>query len=82
MAKAIEDTAFYRWFHLTALNEVGGNPGEFGMTPDELHEFAQRQLAHWPGSMTTLTTHDTKRSEDTRARLRRSASCPSSGRRG
>ncbi|MGB8385396.1 MAG: malto-oligosyltrehalose synthase [Dermatophilaceae bacterium] len=69
MAKGIEDTAFYRWFHLTALNEVGGNPGEFGMTPDELHEFAQRQLADWPGSMTTLTTHDTKRSEDTRARL-------------
>ncbi len=69
MAKGIEDTAFYRWFHLTALNEVGGNPGEFGMTPDDLHAFAQRQASLWPGSMTTLTTHDTKRSEDTRAAL-------------
>jgi len=69
MAKGIEDTAFYRWFHLTALNEVGGNPGEFGMTPDDLHEFGHRQLSRWPGSMTTLTTHDTKRSEDTRAAL-------------
>lgn len=68
-AKGIEDTAFYRWFHLTALNEVGGNPGEFGITPQELHRFAEHILTHWPDSLTALSTHDTKRSEDTRARL-------------
>ncbi|HRW18592.1 MAG TPA: malto-oligosyltrehalose synthase [Dermatophilaceae bacterium] len=68
-AKGIEDTAFYRWFHLTALNEVGGNPGEFGVLPAQLDHFAQHVLADWPATMTTLTTHDTKRSEDTRARL-------------
>lgn len=68
-AKGIEDTAFYRWFHLTALNEVGGNPGEFGITPRELHRFAERILADWPDTLTALSTHDTKRSEDTRARL-------------
>ena len=68
-AKGIEDTAFYRWFHLTALNEVGGNPGEFGCGPDGLDDFATHLAASWPESMTTLSTHDTKRSEDTRARL-------------
>ena len=68
-AKGIEDTAFYRWFHLTALNEVGGNPGEFGISTQELHRFAERILADWPQTLTALSTHDTKRSEDTRARL-------------
>lgn len=68
-AKGIEDTAFYRWFHLTALNEVGGNPGEFGCPPSQLDAFAAHLAEHWPASMTTLSTHDTKRSEDTRARL-------------
>ncbi|PID96943.1 MAG: malto-oligosyltrehalose synthase [Actinomycetales bacterium] len=68
-AKGIEDTAFYRWFHLTALNEVGGNPGEFGRSPEVLDDFARHLVENWPESMTTLSTHDTKRSEDTRARL-------------
>ncbi len=68
-AKGIEDTAFYRWLHLTALNEVGGNPGEFGVSPEELDRFCRHLHEQWPGSMTTLSTHDTKRSEDTRARL-------------
>ena len=69
MAKGIEDTAFYRYGRLTALNEVGGDPGQFGIEPAELHDYARRQLEHWPTAMTTLSTHDTKRSEDVRARL-------------
>ena len=69
MAKGIEDTAFYRYARLTGLNEVGGDPGHLGVHPEQLHAFATRQLAHWPTTMTTLSTHDTKRSEDVRARL-------------
>ncbi|GAA2168736.1 malto-oligosyltrehalose synthase [Pedococcus bigeumensis] len=69
MAKGIEDTAFYRYARLTGLNEVGGDPGQVGLDPAELHAFASRQLATWPTTMTTLSTHDTKRSEDVRARL-------------
>ncbi|HEV7148982.1 MAG TPA: malto-oligosyltrehalose synthase, partial [Pedococcus sp.] len=69
MAKAVEDTTFYRHARLTALNEVGGNPARLGIEPAELHAFAERQLASWPTTMTTLSTHDTKRSEDVRARL-------------
>ena len=69
MAKGIEDTTFYRYARLTALNEVGGDPGHLGVDPVELHEFARRRLASWPTTMTTLSTHDTKRSEDVRARL-------------
>ncbi|NYG07994.1 (1-_4)-alpha-D-glucan 1-alpha-D-glucosylmutase [Phycicoccus badiiscoriae] len=69
MAKGIEDTAFYRYPRLTGLNEVGGDPGHLGVVPDELHAFASRQLATWPTTMTTASTHDTKRSEDVRARL-------------
>lgn len=69
MAKGIEDTAFYRYTRLTGLNEVGGRPGHLGLDPAGLHDFAARQLATWPTTMTTLTTHDTKRSEDVRARL-------------
>ncbi len=69
MAKGIEDTAFYRWLRLTALNEVGGDPAHLGVGVDELHAWCARQLATWPDAMTTLSTHDTKRSEDVRARL-------------
>lgn len=69
MAKGIEDTAFYRWHRLVSLNEVGGDPGRFAVSPDELLEFAQRSAAAWPKAMTALSTHDTKRSEDVRARL-------------
>jgi (1->4)-alpha-D-glucan 1-alpha-D-glucosylmutase len=69
MAKGIEDTAFYRYARLTGLNEVGGDPGQVGLAPDELHTFAAGQLATWPTTMTALATHDTKRSEDVRARL-------------
>jgi (1->4)-alpha-D-glucan 1-alpha-D-glucosylmutase len=69
MAKGVEDTAFYRWFRLASLNEVGGDPEHFGVTPEEFHAFAARLNQHWPKTMTTLSTHDTKRSEDVRARL-------------
>ncbi|MGF7233758.1 MAG: malto-oligosyltrehalose synthase [Frankia sp.] len=74
MAKAVEDTAYYRYGRLLALNEVGGDPGEFpGAYPhDPVEQFHIAQAAvqrDWPLTMTTLTTHDTKRSEDVRARL-------------
>ena len=69
MAKGVEDTAFYRWSRLAALNEVGGDPDSFGTSPGEFHEFAARLARDWPASMTTLSTHDTKRQEDVRARL-------------
>jgi (1->4)-alpha-D-glucan 1-alpha-D-glucosylmutase len=69
MAKGVEDTAFYRWSRLSSLNEVGGDPGRFGAPPQEFHEFAARLTRDWPATMTTLSTHDTKRQEDVRARL-------------
>ncbi len=70
MAKGIEDTAFYRWHRLVALNEVGGDPDLLDdATPEQLHAWAIHQQQHWPLGMTTLSTHDTKRSEDVRARL-------------
>jgi (1->4)-alpha-D-glucan 1-alpha-D-glucosylmutase len=69
MAKGIEDTAFYRWHRLVSLNEVGADPDHFAVAPDELMAFVQGTAQAWPVSMTTLTTHDTKRSEDVRARL-------------
>ncbi|ABD10726.1 maltooligosyl trehalose synthase [Frankia casuarinae] len=77
MAKGIEDTAFYRYARLLALNEVGGNPGRFpafttGHPRSAVTEFHEANLSvqrNWPLTMTTLSTHDTKRSEDVRARL-------------
>jgi (1->4)-alpha-D-glucan 1-alpha-D-glucosylmutase len=68
MAKGIEDTAFYRWHRLVALNEVGADPAA-PADPERLHVWATHQAEHWPLGMTTLSTHDTKRSEDVRARL-------------
>jgi len=70
MAKGIEDTTFYRWHRLVALNEVGGDPGLLDDAgPAVLHDWAAHQQRHWPRGMTTLSTHDTKRSEDVRARI-------------
>ena len=69
MAKGVEDTAFYRWPRLAALNEVGGEPDRLGIEPGEFHAFAARLARDWPVTMTTLSTHDTKRQEDVRARL-------------
>ncbi|GLU48600.1 malto-oligosyltrehalose synthase [Nocardiopsis ansamitocini] len=69
IAKGTEDTAFYRYSRFIALNEVGGSPDRFGVTVPEFHAAAAAREASWPRSMTTLSTHDTKRSEDVRARL-------------
>ncbi len=69
LAKGVEDTACYRWPRLAALNEVGGDPGVFGISPAAFHAAAARLAARWPATMTTLSTHDTKRQEDVRARL-------------
>jgi (1->4)-alpha-D-glucan 1-alpha-D-glucosylmutase len=69
MAKGVEDTAFYRWSRLAVLNEVGGDPDRFGWSPAEFHAFAAHLARHWPATLTTLSTHDTKRQEDVRARL-------------
>ncbi len=69
MAKGVEDTAFYRWFPLGFANEVGGAPDRAGVEPAEFHEYCTRMQSSWPESMTTLSTHDTKRGEDVRARL-------------
>ena len=68
-AKGEEDTAFYRYMRFSALNEVGGDPGRWGLSPSSFHERAERRARHWPAAMSTLSTHDTKRSEDVRARL-------------
>ncbi|WP_019558641.1 malto-oligosyltrehalose synthase [Thioalkalivibrio sp. ALE12] len=69
MAKGVEDTALYRFHRLTALNEVGGDPGRFGISVDEFHEASARARTLHPEAMLATSTHDTKRSEDVRARL-------------
>ena len=69
LAKGVEDTACYRWSRLLALNEVGGDPDRFGVTPTAFHAAVERLAGAWPSTMTTLSTHDTKREEDVRARL-------------
>ena len=70
MAKGVEDTTFYRYNRLTALNEVGGDPTALDSPgPQPLHAWAAHQQRHFPQALTTLSTHDTKRSEDVRARL-------------
>ncbi|UKA53144.1 malto-oligosyltrehalose synthase [Arthrobacter sp. FW305-BF8] len=69
MAKGVEDTAFFRYNRLGTLTEVGADPTEFAVKPDEFHTRMARRQAELPLSMTTLSTHDTKRSEDTRARI-------------
>jgi (1->4)-alpha-D-glucan 1-alpha-D-glucosylmutase len=69
MAKGVEDTAFYRYHVLASLCEVGGDPGRFGGTPAEFHRAMAAAAERWPQAMLTLSTHDTKRSGDVRARL-------------
>ncbi|GAA1289578.1 malto-oligosyltrehalose synthase [Saccharothrix xinjiangensis] len=69
VAKGTEDTAFYRYTRFVALNEVGGAPDRFGVPPAEFHRRAALREAGAPHTMTALSTHDTKRSEDVRARL-------------
>jgi (1->4)-alpha-D-glucan 1-alpha-D-glucosylmutase len=69
MAKAVEDTAFYIHNRLVSLNEVGGNPDIFGTTISSFHQQNIERQAHWPYSLLATSTHDTKRSEDVRARI-------------
>lgn len=70
MAKGVEDTTFYRWLRMTGLNEVGGDPLSLDAADVEpLHDWARHQARHHPLGMTCLSTHDTKRNEDVRARL-------------
>ncbi|MBK5938314.1 hypothetical protein CCR96_03335, partial [Halochromatium roseum] len=68
-AKGVEDTAFYRWHRLSSLNEVGGDPERFGLSVDSFHRANARRQAQWPQAMLAGSTHDSKRSEDVRARL-------------
>ncbi|MFC5661921.1 alpha-amylase family glycosyl hydrolase [Kitasatospora misakiensis] len=68
-AKGVEDTAFYRWNALLSLNEVGGEPARPGVRPEDFHAWCHDVERHWPHTMTVLSTHDTKRSADARARL-------------
>jgi (1->4)-alpha-D-glucan 1-alpha-D-glucosylmutase len=68
-AKGVEDTAFYRYVRMIALNEVGGDPALFGVSPERFHAEMELASRDWPGSMLASSTHDTKRSEDVRARL-------------
>lgn len=69
VAKGTEDTTFYRYTRFAPLNEVGGSPDRFGVPVDEMHALLAARDTSAPATMTTLTTHDTKRSEDTRARM-------------
>jgi (1->4)-alpha-D-glucan 1-alpha-D-glucosylmutase len=69
MAKGVEDTAFYRYFRLTALNEVGGDPGRFSLAPEAFHAAAQARHERHPLQLLASQTHDTKRAGDVRARI-------------
>ncbi|MGH7102279.1 MAG: malto-oligosyltrehalose synthase, partial [Acetobacteraceae bacterium] len=69
MAKGLEDTAFYRYNRFVAFNEVGGDPARFGISVAAFHEANRQRAVSWPHAMLATASHDTKRGEDTRARL-------------
>jgi (1->4)-alpha-D-glucan 1-alpha-D-glucosylmutase len=69
MAKGVEDCAFYRYSRLTSLNEVGGDPSAYAISVAEFHDAMGHRQRDWPEALTATTTHDTKRSEDARARI-------------
>ena len=69
MAKGVEDTSFYLYNRLVSLNEVGGEPDVFGVEPTALHAWLARRAEQWPHALNATSTHDTKRSEDVRARI-------------
>ncbi|HVX10526.1 MAG TPA: malto-oligosyltrehalose synthase [Pirellulales bacterium] len=75
-AKGIEDTAFYRDYPLLSLAEVGGDPEHAGTTTAEFHRRNQQRYEQWPHTMLASSTHDTKRSEDVRARINLLSECP------
>ena len=68
-AKGVEDTAFYRYYRLVSLNEVGGELEQFGLSVEEFHKRMWERQVRWPHSLSASSTHDTKRSEDVRARI-------------
>ena len=68
-AKGVEDTAFYRYHRLVSLNEVGGEPDRFGVSVEEFHQQCLARREKWPAGLSATSTHDTKRSEDVRARI-------------
>jgi (1->4)-alpha-D-glucan 1-alpha-D-glucosylmutase len=76
MAKGLEDTAFYRYNRFIALNEVGGAPRRFGLDAEAFHAANIERARRWPAAMLATATHDTKRGEDTRARLAALADLP------
>ncbi|MDR6611756.1 (1-_4)-alpha-D-glucan 1-alpha-D-glucosylmutase [Leifsonia sp. 1010] len=76
MAKGVEDNAFYRFTRLVSLTEVGADPSEFALSPEEFHRRQTDRQRRLPESMTVLSTHDTKRGEDTRARIHVLAELP------
>jgi (1->4)-alpha-D-glucan 1-alpha-D-glucosylmutase len=76
MAKSLEDTAFYRYHRLLALNEVGGDPAAKAMAPETFHAMMVERAKDWPHGMTATATHDTKRGEDARTRLLALAELP------
>src|SRR5437879_10070580 len=69
MAKGLEDTTFYVYNRFVSLNEVGGDPDQFGVSADVFHRYQQERQQRWPWALSATSTHDTKRSEDVRARL-------------
>jgi (1->4)-alpha-D-glucan 1-alpha-D-glucosylmutase len=69
MAKGVEDTAFYRYVRLLALNDVGGDPSRFGLSVSNFHQTNQKRAARFPEGLLTTMTHDAKRSADVRARI-------------
>ncbi|QGV77943.1 malto-oligosyltrehalose synthase [Streptomyces ficellus] len=75
-AKSVEDTAFYRYTPLVSANEVGGEPGRPAVDPAEFHAYCERLDRDWPATGTVLSTHDTKRSADVRARIAVLSECP------
>ncbi|MEU5212759.1 malto-oligosyltrehalose synthase [Streptomyces sp. NPDC020742] len=75
-AKSVEDTAFYRYPMLLSACEVGGDPGDPALGPDAFHAYSARMQRDWPATGTVLSTHDTKRSADVRARIAVLSECP------
>jgi (1->4)-alpha-D-glucan 1-alpha-D-glucosylmutase len=69
MAKGVEDTSLYVYNRLLSLNDVGGDPAEFGFPPARFHQASAHRAKHWPHTMLATSTHDNKRSEDVRARI-------------
>ncbi|KOV69287.1 malto-oligosyltrehalose synthase [Streptomyces sp. MMG1121] len=75
-AKSVEDTAFYRYVPLLSATEVGGDPGQPGVSPEDFHAYCARVQRDWPATGTVVSTHDTKRSADVRAALAVLTECP------